>query len=270
MSENSAIEGWPGTPSAIVFRLDGGIVERVSEIGDLAAVRPWASVSKMAVALAFGVENDWELHKFTESLGPRGATIANLLSHSSGLGLEPGDPVSDVAARRVYSNYGYDYAVHAIVGKNSPEGWLESRVFRPFGMSSAILEGRPAAGVSSSTEDLMRLAVAWLRPDGIARETRNRMITPYLADLNGVVPGFGRFTPCEWGLGPEIRGQKQHWMGDWPAQSFGHFGQSGALLLLNAQENIGLVATSTEPFGPWAVELWPQWTSAMRSLALGS
>ena len=116
----------------------------------------------------------------------------------------------------------------------------------------------------------MRLAVAWLRPDGIARETRNRMITPYLADLNGVVPGFGRFTPCAWGLGPEIRGQKQHWMGDWPAQSFGHFGQSGALLLLNAQENIGLVATSTEPFGPWAVELWPQWTSAMRSLALGS
>ena len=270
MSENSPIEGWPGAPSAIAFRLDGGIVERLVQVGDVAAVRPWASVSKMAVSLAFGVESDWELHKFTENIGPRGATIANLLSHSSGLGLEPGDPVSDVGARRVYSNYGYDYAVHAIVGASSPEDWLDSRVFRPFGMTSTRLEGRPAAGVTGSTEDLMRLAVAWLRPDGIARETRNRMITPYMADLDGVVPGFGRFTPCPWGLGPEIRGQKEHWMGDWPAQSFGHFGQSGALMLLNAQEHIGLVATSTEPFGPWAVQLWARWTSSMRTLALSS
>lgn len=270
MSENSRIEGWPGEPSAIVFRLDGGIVERVVEIGDLSVVRPWASVSKMAVSLAFGVENDWELHKFTETLGPRGATIANLLSHSSGLGLEPGDPVSDVATRRVYSNYGYDYAVHAIIGSNSPENWLDNRIFRPFGMTSTKLEGRPAAGVRGSTDDLLRLAVAWLRPDAIARETRNQMITPYIAALDGVVPGFGRFSPCHWGLGPEIRGQKEHWMGDWPAKSFGHFGQSGAMMLLNAEEHIGLVATSTEAFGPWAVGLWPQWTSAMRRLALGS
>ena len=43
-------------------------------------------------------------------------------------------------------------------------------------------------------------------------------------------------------------------MGDWPPASFGHFGQSGALLLVNADEAIGVVATSTEPFGPWAVE----------------
>ncbi|NNN01547.1 MAG: serine hydrolase, partial [Acidimicrobiaceae bacterium] len=216
MSDHSPIEGWPGSPSAIVFRLDGGIIERVLEVGDLTQVRPWASVSKMAVALAFGVENDWDLHTFAEGLGPRGATIANLLSHSSGLGLEPGDPVSDVATRRVYSNYGYDYGVHAIVGSNSPAAWLDNRVFRPLGMTTATLDGRPAAGISSSTEDLLRLAVAWLRPDGIARETRNRMITPYLADLSGVVPGFGRFTPCPWGMGPEVRGLKRHWMGDWP------------------------------------------------------
>ena len=36
------------------------------------------------------------------------------------------------------------------------------------------------------------------------------------------------------------------------------------------QEQIGLVATSTEPFGAWATKLWPIWTSAMRTLALGS
>lgn len=270
MSDNSLIESWPGSPSAIVFRLDGGLIERVAEIGDLDDVRPWASVSKMAVALAMGVENDWDLHKFTEGVGPRGATIANLLSHSSGLGPEPGDPVVPIATKRVYSNYGYDFVVQAILGTNSPQNWLADRVFSPLGMATTRLEDRPAAGVSGSTNDLLRLGVGWLRPDGIARETRNRMISPYLPDLDGIVPGFGRFTPNPWGIGPEIRGSKRHWMGEWPPESFGHFGQSGALILLNAQEHIGVVATSTVAFGPWAVALWPEWVTKMRSLALSS
>ena len=270
MNDHALLDGWPGAPSVVLLRLNGGLVERLYESGDVDAVRPWASVSKMAVALAFGVEVDWGLHRFEESLGPRGATLANLLSHSSGLGLEEGDPLVDIATKRVYSNYGVDLAVAAILGDNSAANWLDNRVFRPFGMNSAVLEGRPAADVVGSTDDLATLAVAWLRPDGIAKETRNRIITPYLPQLEGFVPGFGRFTPCPWGLGPEIRGEKQHWMGDWPSASFGHFGQSGSMILLNADEQIGVVATSTEPFGPWATKLWPSWTSAMRTLALGS
>lgn len=224
----------------------------------------------MAIALAFGVEIDWGLHRFEESLGPRGATLANLLSHSSGLGAEEGDPFVDVATKRVYSNFGVDLAVASIVGDNTAVNWLDNRVFRPFGMTSTVLEGRPSADVIGSTEDLATLAVAWLRPDGVAKETRNRIITPYLPQLDGIVPGFGRFSPCPWGLGPEIRGEKQHWMGDWPPASFGHFGQSGSMILLNADEQIGLVATSTEPFGPWATKLWPTWTGEMRTLALNS
>ena len=137
-------------------------------------------------------------------------------------------------------------------------------------MSSTRLQGRPSAGVIGSTQDLTTLAVAWLRPDAIAKATRDRQITPYLPDLVGVVPGFGRCSPCPWGIGPEIRGKKQHWMGEWPDTSFGHFGQSGSLMLLDASENIGVVATTSVPFGPWAVELWPKWTSAMRRRALDS
>lgn len=270
MSDNSPVAGWPGTPSVVLLRLDEGVVERVLEIGDLDAVRPWASVSKMAVSLAFGVESDWGTHSFAESLGPRGATLANLLSHSSGLGLEEGDPTVDVAAKRVYSNCAFDHAVDAIVGESTAATWLDNRLFRPFGMTATHLEGRPSSGVVGSTNDMARLAVAWLRPDGIARTTRNQMITPFLPLLDGIVPGFGRFSPCPWGLGPEVRGDKRHWMGDWPPASFGHFGQSGTMMLLNADERLGLVATSTEPFGPWAVKLWPEWTSAMRQLALVS
>jgi CubicO group peptidase (beta-lactamase class C family) len=268
VSDTSLVEGWPAGSSAVVFRVNAGMVERVAEAGDLGVEREWASVSKMAVSLAFGVEVDWGLHRFDEQLGPRGATLAHLLSHSSGLGLEEVDPVSEVGTKRVYSNYAVDYAVQAIVGENDPANWLDGRVFQSFGMSTTRLEGRASSGVVGSTEDLLRLAVAWLRLDGLAKDTRDRLITPFLPQLSGVVPGFGRFTPCPWGLGPEVRGQKQHWMGDWSEASFGHFGQSGAMMLLDADEQIGIVATSTEPFGAWAHELWPRWTSAMRRLAI--
>ena len=261
MNPNDQAEQFPGSFSYILFGLDGGVVTRLDHGGDVEAVREWASVSKMAVALAFGIEHDWELHDFTESVGPRGATIANLLSHTSGLGLEEGDPVTAIATKRVYSNYAVDLAVAAIVGENDPANWLNDRVFRPTGMTETRLVGRASSGVIGTTEELARLGVAWLRPDLIAR---------YLGDLDGIVPGFGRFTPCPWGIGPEIAGDKHHWMGDWPPASFGHFGQSGALLLLNAHEQIGLAATSTVPFGPWAVQAWPQWTSDLRRMALDS
>lgn len=267
---NLLLDGWPGAPAVVLLSLEEGLVRRVGEAGDLDAVRPWASVSKMVVSLAFGVESDWELQRFDQRAGPPGSTLANLLSHSSGLGLEESDPVVAVGTRRIYSNYGVDLAVETIVGENPADRWLDQRVFRPLGMSTTKLEGPPSHGVVGSTNDLATLAVAWLRPDAIAKETRNHLITTYAPQLDGFVPGFGRFSPCPWGLGPEIQGEKHHWMGDWPAASFGHFGQSGALILLNADERIGLVATSTEPFGPWAAKLWPGWTSAMRRLALGS
>ncbi|MFZ1062002.1 MAG: serine hydrolase domain-containing protein [Acidimicrobiales bacterium] len=270
MSTPSSLPGWPGSPSYVVFRLEGGSVVTVDQGGALDEERAWASVSKMAVALAMCVEVDWGLHQITENFGPRGATLSNLLSHSSGLGLEQGDPVVAVASKRVYSNYGIDHAVEVVVKDADAAQWLDDRVFRGFGMNHTHLDGRPSSGVVGSTQDLARLGVGWLRSDGITISTRDRFIKPFLPDLDGIVPGFGRFSPCPWGLGPEVRGDKHHWMGDWPPSSFGHFGQSGALMLLNADEQIGVVATSTEDFGPWAVELWPRWTSEMRSLALGS
>jgi len=261
-------DAWPGSLAYVVLRLHGETVERVRERGDLDEVRRWASISKMVVGLAFGVEMDGGLHDDGEVVGPQGANYANLLSHSSGLGLEPGDPMVPVATRRIYSNYGYDYAVRAIVGEGSSASWLDDRVFKPLGMSSSELLERPSAGVYGSTNDLARLAVAWLRSDGLARSTRDRLARPYLPDLAGIVPGFGRFTPCPWGMGPEVRGNKNHWMGDWPPTSFGHFGKSGSLILLNVEEGLGLVATTTTPFGAWAVKLWPEWTSAQRALVL--
>ena len=88
--------------------------------GDLEERRAWASVSKMAVAMAFGVEFDWGLHRYNEAIGPRGETIADLLGHSSGAGLEEGDARAAAGVRRVYSNYGIDLAVSIVVGDSEP------------------------------------------------------------------------------------------------------------------------------------------------------
>jgi len=213
---------------------------RAVEIGDLSVVRPWASVSKLAVSFAFGVEFDWESCKPSTHAGPVGSFIANMLSHSSGLGLEEGDPIAQVGQKRIYSNAAINKVVKEVIGDHDPANWLRIRVFEGLGMNSTSLQGRPSDGVTGSTEDLVTFAKAWLLAQGISEATRNRLITPYAPQLDGI------------------------------EDSFGHFGKSGALILMNVREKIAVVATSTEDFGPWAVELWPQWVSEMRKRALGS
>lgn len=268
MGKTSVVEGWPGLPSFVVLLRSGNDVTRVNEAGDLDTVRPWASVSKMAVALAAAKMVDRGDANYGDPMGPLGATLAHLLSHSAGLGFEVGDPVSPVGAKRLYSNYGIDIAVQALARDHSAEAWLNREVLGPLSMSSTHLVGRASAGLQGSTNDLVKLARGWLTGDQLSAATRDVATSVFLPDLAGIVPGFGRFSPCPWSLGPEVRGDKQHWMGDWPSDSVGHFGQSGALMLLNIREGIGLVATSTELFGPWAVQIWPTWTSSLRSRAL--
>src|ERR1700722_15242173 len=147
-------EGWPGSPAYVEVRMNGGAIERGAGHGDLGDVRDWAAVSNPAVSMAFGVEMDWDLHSYTEMVGPQGANYANLLSHSSGLGLEESDPVIPIATKRVYSNYGVELAVSKIVGENPVSEWMSDRVFIPLGMTTTSLVDRPSAGVSGSTDDL--------------------------------------------------------------------------------------------------------------------
>ena len=103
------------------------------------------------------------------------------------------------------------------------------------------------------------LAVAWLRlrrasarNDGIESFGRtcptSRESCPAL-DASPRVPGG-------WDL--KIRGDKQHWMGDWPPTSFGHFGMSGSLMLLNARR--GHRRRGDEYRSLWRLgrSLWPR------------
>ncbi|MGC8498194.1 MAG: serine hydrolase domain-containing protein [Acidimicrobiales bacterium] len=262
------VAGWPGDPAVVVLRADGGPAQTVATFGDLEAPRPWASVSKLAVALAVGADVDAGRVRYEDAAGPPGATVAHLLSHSSGLGLEAGDYRRPVGTRRVYSNVGIDLVAQILAPAEGPARWIADRVLGPLGLVASDLLGRPSAGIRGSTRDLARLAAAFVDRSLLAPATHERIAAPYLEDLDGVVPGFGRFVPCPWGLGPELHGDKQHWMAGWPRYALGHFGRSGALVLADPVAQVAVAATSTVAFGPWAVAGWPQWLGEIRERAL--
>ena len=55
--------------------------------------------------------------------------------------------------------------------------------------------------------------------------------------LVGVLPGFGRMDPNDWGLGFELRDAKSpHWTGARNSpRTFGHFGGSGTFLWVDPE-----------------------------------
>jgi CubicO group peptidase (beta-lactamase class C family) len=261
---------WPGEPAIVVSAWRDGGWQTLAQTGDLDAPRPWASVSKLVTALCAAREIEEGHVDVDVVVDARGATLAHLLSHSSGLGLEESDPVTSPGVKRIYSNYGIDLAASYLAPGGDVASWLGRRAGGPLGLKTTRLVGRASEGLVGSTRDLTDFARQWVQPTLISPARRDATASAYLPHLDGIVPGFGRFSPCPWGLGVEIRGEKRHWMGDWPAASFGHFGRSGALALVNVDEGLCLVATSTVAFGAWAHELWPTWTSRVRELAVAS
>ena len=103
---------------------------------------------------------------------------------------------------------------------------------------------------------LLLVAVAWAPTLGWRRAAP---FAGVFAGLAGVLPGFGPFAPCDWGLGVEIRGTKQpHWTGtsNSPA-TFGHFGRSGSFLWIDPVAGVLCGGLCDRPFGPWAARSWP-------------
>ena len=268
MEPSSLALGWPGEPAIVVSAWRESEWHTLARHGDLEHPRAWASVTKLLVACATALELEEGRARLDDALGPVGSTLAHVLAHASGLGLEEGDPVVAPGTKRVYSNYGIDLAATHLARDIDVAAWITQRVLAPLSLDATTVAGRASEGAVGSTRDLSRFAREWVAPTLMTSQFRDATVVPRWPELSGIVPGFGRFEPCPWGLAVEIQGEKRHWMGDWPSKSFGHFGRSGTLLLANVQEGICVVATSTVAFGPWAYELWPAWTSHVRSVAL--
>ena len=83
--------------------------------------------------------------------------------------------------------------------------------------------------------------------------------------LAGVLPGFGPFDPCDWGLGVEIRGRKHpHWTGTTNSPStFGHFGQTGSFLWVDPVAGVLCAGLADRRFGVWASRAWPALADAV-------
>ena len=83
--------------------------------------------------------------------------------------------------------------------------------------------------------------------------------------LGGVLPGFGRLEPNDWGLGPELRDAKpRHWTGMRTSErTFGHFGRSGGFLWVDPEAGVSLGCLTDLDFGDWAKEAWPRLSDAV-------
>ena len=139
----------------------------------------------------------------------------------------------------------------------------------PLAMDATSLDGSPASGAVSSAADLARFAAELLAPTLIAATTLEEATTVQLPGLDGVLPGFGRQSPNDWGLGFELRDAKRpHWTAlTGSPRTFGHFGRSGTFLWIDPDARVGCVYLGDADFGPWAVEAWPAFNAAVLEAA---
>ena len=230
----------------------GGHVE-----GDADAVHEWASVTKLATALAVVVACEEGTLALDAPCGPPGSTVRHLLAHAGGYDFDTPSVLAAPGVRRIYSNTGYEVLAGALAdAAGMPfEQYLREAVLDPLGMGSTVLVGSPAAGLRGPLANLLRLAAELQAPT---------LVTTPMADvqypgLAGVLPGFGRQDPNDWGLGPEVRGTKSpHWTGSLNSPAtFGHFGAAGSFLWVDPVAGVAACYLGDRPFGPWAAEAWP-------------
>jgi CubicO group peptidase (beta-lactamase class C family) len=206
-----------------------------------------------------------------------GVTLRHLLAHAGGFPFEPPGRARPPGQRRIYSNVGFRVLAEAVadaVGMTFAS-WLSTSVLDPLEMPSTRLgrrrevDGDPAAGAVSTLDDLVRLARCLLDrgapvvgPDLFAEAT-----TVQFPGLAGLVPGVGRFDPCDWGLGFELHdGKRPHWMGERRSPSaFGHFGASGCFLWVDPDAALAAAAVTDRPFedDKWAMATWPAWSDRL-------
>ena len=131
--------------------------------------------------------------------------------------------------------------------------------------TGAVLAGSAGAGVSGTITDLAALARELQTPVRVAAETLDEARTVQFPGLVGVLPGFGRQDPNDWGLGLELRDAKSpHWTGTQNSpRAFGHFGRSGTFLWVDPDAGVALGCLTDLDFGDWAAAAWPRLSDAV-------
>lgn len=259
------VEQWPVDHASVaVIARDG---EVLGTHGDPDRIYPLASVTKPLTAYATLVALEEGAFELDDPAGPEGATVRHLLAHASGLDFDSTQVRAAPGERRIYSNTGFEALAQTLTERSGIPfaDYLGEAVTAPLAMTSTELAGSPAAGARSTAADLARFAAELQRPSLVDTSTLTAATSVVFPGLDGVLPGFGRQRPNDWGLGFELRdGKDPHWTGASSSpETFGHFGQSGTFLWVDPAAAVACVALTDRAFGPWAAEAWPALTDAV-------
>jgi CubicO group peptidase (beta-lactamase class C family) len=253
---------WPVPHAGAAVVLADGTVAAVA--GEQDREFRLASVTKPVVAYAVLIAVEEGAVDWDDPAGPEGSTIRHLIAHTSGVSFEEGKIQAKPGVRRIYSNRGYELLGDAVAaGAGIPfADYLEEAVLAPLGMTASRLEGSPGAGMTSTCTDMAAFAAELQDPTLVSAVTLAEATSVAFPGLDGVLPGYGRQSPNDWGLGFEIRdGKSPHWTGAHSSpRTFGHFGQSGTFLWVDPDAEAACVVLTDRDFAPWAVEAWPPFT----------
>lgn len=264
MQALDAVAGWPVERCAVRVLSSSGEIARTGHLDDV--VR-FASVSKPIAAWAVLVAIEEGSTSLDDPAGPPGSTVRHLLAHASGYPFEGRTPIGKPGERRIYSNTGFDVLAEHLERATGLAfaTYLDEAVLQPLGMTSTRLEGSCAKDVRGTIDDAARFAAELLAPRLLAPETVARAISPQFPDLGGIVPGIGKFEPCPWGLGVELKGDKHpHWMGDRVSpESYGHFGGSGTFIWVDPTLDLACVMLAQLEFDDWGMVHWLPFSNAV-------
>ena len=257
------IDTWgAGRAAAGVVRAEGVVATH----GATAGPYRWASITKPATALATLVAAEEGILDLDEPAGPPGSTVRHLLAHASGLAFEAGAPIGRPGARRMYSNHGFlVLGDHVGMRAGMPfADYLRAAVLEPLGLGCTF-DGHPGAGLSGTLDDLLAFGREWLAPTLVSPETFAEATSVQFPGLDGVIPGVGRFSPNDWGLGFELKdGKPGHWTGTRTSpRTFGHIGGSGTFLWADPEVGLALGCLTDRGFDAWALEAWPALSDAV-------
>jgi CubicO group peptidase (beta-lactamase class C family) len=243
-----------------------------------------ASVTKLMTSLAAlaavesgRIDLDQPVLQARDAGAAEAVTLRHLLAHAGGFPFEPPGRPRPPGQRRIYSNVGFRLLADAVADAvgTTFASWLSTSVLDPLEMSATRLvhrrgiDGDPAAGAASTLDDLVRLARCLLDRGApvVGPELFAEAVGVQFPGLAGLVPGVGRFDPCDWGLGFELHdGKRPHWMGDRRSPSaFGHFGASGCFLWVDPDAGLAAAAVSDRDFADdkWGMATWPAWSDRL-------
>ena len=258
------LEGWSAGYAAVAVTDEDGVVARFGLPDRRIA---WASVTKLLTATAVLVAAEEGVVDLDEPAGPPGSVVRHLLAHASGLPFEGSAPIAAPGERRIYSNAGFDVLGELLAARAEMpfELYLGEAVLAPLELGDTELRGRPSEGLAGSLADLVTFGRELLNPSLVAAETLAEATTVAFPGLDGILPGIGRQSPNDWGLGFELRNAKNpHWTGSRNSpRTFGHFGGSGTFLWVDPEVGLACACLTDREFGNWALEAWPALSDAV-------